>query len=66
MKERILQYIKDFGSITTLEAMKDLGCCDLQHYIMVLRQEYNIIDEWVSGVNRYGDKVSYKKYMLGE
>ena len=48
MKERILQYIKDFESITTLEAMKDLGCCDLQHYIMVLRQEYNIIDEWES------------------
>ena len=66
MKDRVLKYIQDFGSITSKEAFEDLGCCDLQHYIMVLRQDYNIIDEWVSGVNRYGDKVSYKKYMLGE
>ena len=66
MKDRVLKYIQDFGSITSKEAFDDLGCCDLQHYIMVLRQDYNIIDEWVSGVNRYGDKVSYKKYMLGD
>ena len=66
MKDRVLKYIQDFGSITSKEAFEDLGCCDLQHYIMVLRQDYNIIDEWVSGVNRYGDKVSYKKYMLGD
>lgn len=65
MKERILEYMKQEGSITTLEAMRDLGCCDLQHYIRVLRQEYNIKDEWISGVNRYGDKVQYKKYFIG-
>ena len=66
MKERVLEYIKQFGSITSREAFIDLGCCDLQHYIMVLRKEYNIIDEWISGTNRFGDKVSYKKYMLGD
>lgn len=64
MKERILQYMMEEGSITTLEAMRDLGCCDLQHYIRVLRQEYIIKDEWVKAVNRYGDKVSFKRYFL--
>lgn len=64
MKDRILQYMREEGSITTLQAMRDLGCCDLQHYIRVLRQEYIIKDEWVSAVNRYGDKVSFKRYFL--
>ena len=67
MKERILNYILQHGSITTLEAVLDLGCCDLQHYIMVLKREnYLIKSEWIKGINRYGEKVAYKKYMLGE
>ena len=65
MKEKILMYLLENGSITTWEAMKELGCADLQHYIMELREEYIIIDEWVHGVNRWGDKIKYKKYYLG-
>ena len=66
MKERVLKYIQDFGSITSFEAFTELGCCDLQHYIMVLRQEYIIEDEWISTKNRYGDSVKYKKYWIKE
>ena len=33
MKERVLQYIKDFGSITTFEAFTELGCSRLSEYI---------------------------------
>ena len=64
MKDRILKYMKDFGSITTFEAFSELGCCDLQHYIMVLREDYFIKDEWITSKNRYGDKVQFKKYWI--
>lgn len=66
MKERILNYILQHGSITTIQAVLDLGCCDLQHYIMVLKRDYPITSEWISATNRYGEKVYFKKYMLGE
>lgn len=63
--ERILNYIKDFGSITTLEAMQDLGVMRLGSRVSELRQDgFNIIDEWETRLNRYGEKVSYKRYRL--
>lgn len=64
MRERVLQYIKDFGSITTFEAFTELGCSRLSEYIRQLRQEYLVVDEWISTKNRYNEKVEYKKYML--
>lgn len=66
MRERVLQYIKDFGTITTYDAFVDLGCSRLSEYIRQLRLEYNIVDEWVSTTNRYGEKIRYKKYWLEE
>lgn len=64
MKNRILNYIIEFGSITTKQAFEDLGCTRLSEYIRQLREEMQIDDELVSGVNRYGEKVWYKKYFL--
>lgn len=64
MKERVLNYIKDFGSITTFQAFTDLGCTRLSEYIRQLRMEYDIDDEWQKTLNRYGDKVEYKKYFF--
>lgn len=64
MKDRVLKYMQDFGSITTKQAFNDLGCCDLQHYIMVLREEYFIDSKWIVGSNRYGDKVQFKQYWI--
>ena len=64
MKERIFNYIKDFGSITTYEAFTELGCTRLSEYIRQLKKEYTILDEWITGKNRYNEKVEYKKYML--
>ncbi len=63
--ERILKYMNDFGSITTLQAFNDLGCTRLASRITDLRHKgIGIKSEYVSGKNRYGDKVSYKKYSL--
>ena len=64
MKDRVLQYMKDFGSITTFEAFTELGCTRLSEYIRQLRLEYRIEDEWVKKENRYGEKVEFKKYFI--
>ena len=66
MKNRILKYIRDFGSITTFEAFTELGCTRLSEYIRQLRLEYNVLDKWINDTNRYGEKVQYKKYWLEE
>lgn len=66
MRERVLKYIREFGSISTWDAFKDLGCTRLSEYIRQLRLEYNIADEWITTTNRYGEKVQFKKYWLEE
>ena len=65
MQQRILDYMNDFGSITTLDAFKDLGCSRLSEYIRRIRLEYNVEDTWETSTNRYGDKVQFKRYYLG-
>ena len=64
MKNKILAYMKEFGSITTWEAFKDLGCTRLSEYIRQLRQEMVIEDEWIPTVNRFGEKTQFKKYWI--
>ena len=65
--ERIVKYMQDFGSITTLQAFTDLGCTRLSSRVNDLRKQgYEIKSEFVSGKNRYDEKVSYKRYYLGK
>lgn len=64
MRERVLNYIIEFGSITTRQAFVDLGCTRLSEYIRQLRLDYEIDDEIETGLNRYGEKVHWKKYFL--
>ncbi len=66
MRERILNYMREFGSITTFNAFIDLGCTRLSEYIRQIRKEYNVADEWETTINRYGEKVQYKRYWLEE
>ncbi len=64
-EDRVVQYISDFGSITSLEAFKDLGITRLSAKIFNLKAEgYIFEDETMTCVNRYGDKVHYKKYKI--
>lgn len=65
MKQRVLNYMKEFGSITTWEAFKDLGCTRLSEYIRQIRLERPVLDEQIESKNRYGEKVYFKKYYLG-
>lgn len=64
--ERVLQYLKDFGSITPLQALSDLGVMRLGARIWDLRQEgYPITRRMVGSKNRYGESVSFAEYRLG-
>ena len=63
--ERILQYMKDFGSITQLEAQRDIGCMRLASRISDLkRQGYPIISETEIVKNRYGEKSRISRYRM--
>ena len=64
---RIINYMRDFGSITALDAMKDLGCMRLASRISDLRARgFQIEREMETGKNRYGEKTSYARYRLKE
>lgn len=64
---RIVKYIDDFGSITTLEAMRDLGVTNLHARLYDLKKEgYVITGTSEQSKNRYGDKVHYKRYKINK
>lgn len=63
-EHRIFQFCKDNGSITAWQAMKELGIMRLASRIHDMRSKFTIIDVWVEDINRYGDKVRYKKYII--
>ena len=56
MRERVLNYMKEFGSITTYNAFIDLGCTRLSEYIRQIRLEYKQIIPSLSYIaKRAGD-----------
>jgi hypothetical protein len=62
-KQLILKYIEDFGSITPMEAIFDLGITKLATRISEMRKDgirFNI--EPVKSKNRYGKTVRFAKY----
>lgn len=65
MKQRILNHLEKYGSITTWEAIQNYGCTRISEYIRELRAEdYNIETVWTTNKNRYGDNVRYGIYKL--
>lgn len=66
-KERTLDYLKRFGSITSLDAFRDLGNTRLSATIYTLRKEgYNIESATETSLNRFGEKTHYDRYYLRE
>ena len=62
---KILNYLWSFGSITPVEALRDLGVMRLAARIGELEQEgIEIIHERETGENRMGEKVTYSRYRL--
>ena len=65
--ERILSYMKQFGSITQLDALKDLGVMRLASRISDMKSMGVPIVSTVETVkNRYGEKTYIKRYSLKE
>ena len=65
--EKVLPYMRQFGSITQLQALQDIGCMRLASRISDLRyQGYAIGRRIKTSKNRYGDSVSFAEYYLEE
>ena len=64
---RIIQYMRDFGSITQLEALRDLGIMRLASRLSDLRKQgYKIVGEMKAVTNRYGEKCHIKCYKFDD
>lgn len=65
--ERILRHLRDYGSITSLEAITEYGILRLASRINDLkRQGYIISAERGKGQNRYGEQTTFAVYRLVE
>lgn len=63
--ERVKKYMEDFGSITQLDAIQDLGVLRLSARIMELKQSGLPIEGKFEKVkNRYGEEVQVKRYAM--
>lgn len=64
-KQRILEHLKKYGSITTWDSFSLYGDTRLSDKIYQLKRDnYVFEEEWVTKKNRYGKPVSFKKYIL--
>ena len=62
-RDRILQYITDFGSISTMEAFMDLGITKLTTRISEMRKDGIVISgKPETAKNRYGEKCRFYRY----
>ena len=65
--DRILRHMKDYGSITSLEAVNEYGIMRLASRINDLRaQGIAIVSEVRTGKNRYGEDTHFAVYKLKE
>lgn len=63
--EKVLEYMKEFGSITPLEAIQDIGCMRLASRIADLKDQGHPIGRRIkTSKNRYGKSVSFAEYYL--
>lgn len=65
--DRILAYMDEFGGITQLEAIRDLGVMRLASRISDLRRMgFPIVGGTVKVQNRWGEPCRVKRYSLGD
>lgn len=66
-KQRIINYIREFGSITSWEAYQDLGVMQLGARIDQLQKDgYTFETKWEHKKNQYNEDVSFKRYYLAD
>ena len=65
--ERILQHLKDYGSITSIEAITEYGILRLASRINDLKRNgHKIVSSVGTGKNRYNETTHYSIYRLEE
>ena len=66
-KEAVLNHLKEYGSITSMEAIQNYGATRLSAIIFNLRYKdgYDIETHMETTKNRYGRSVDYARYVLG-
>ena len=65
--EQVLDYMRKYGSITALDAMRDLGCMRLASRISDLKKDgHRIITFSRTVIRRDGTKARVAEYRLGE
>ena len=63
--ERVLRHLKDYGSITPVEALAEYGIMRLGARIWDLKKQgHVIVTERETGVNRYGERTAYARYRV--
>ena len=66
-RQRIIEYIRIFGSITSWDAYSDLGITQFATRVKELKEEgYEFTTKWETKKNRYGEPVSFKRYYLSD
>lgn len=65
--DQVYKYLKDFGAITPLDALRDLGIFRLGARVFELRDRgIKVETTMISVKNRYGGTTRIAKYTLGE
>lgn len=65
--DRIIKYMNEFGSITQLEAIRELACFRLASRINdIKRKGYNVRTERITLKNRWGEPVRIARYSFAE
>lgn len=62
----VLKYLNEKGSITAYESYAELFVTRLSARIYNLKHKYGceFEEEWITKKNRYGQTVTFKKYIL--
>lgn len=66
-KDAVLEYMREHGSITSMEAFQELGNTRLSASIFLLKKDgHAIAREDVTATDRRGEKVRFARYHLVE
>lgn len=64
-KDRILEHLVKYGSITTWDSFSLYGDTRLSDKIYRLKKDgYDFTEEWETQTNRFGNPVTFKRYIL--
>lgn len=66
-KQMVLDYITEFGSITPIDAFRDLGVTRLAAKIFELKKDGHDIEKAIeTGKNSFGNRTRYARYSFGK